>query len=204
MVNLLLALALVALWPSAVGGPLGYVVVSGDSMLPTYSGGDLVVTRTTSSVAIGDVAVFTVPPDEPGAGMSVIHRIASGTAEQGWRTHGDNNPGPDPWVIDPDDIDGVVRAHVPYVGSALLALRTWWALSAAGIAVAAYAGYRVLAARRVHAHEPPNATLDGSERKRSALGEAQTVAPASTGTASATGGSFSMNSSASSSDIDAR
>lgn len=75
----LLALGLVV-WaftfrPTQLGGPATYVVVSGDSMEPTLSDGDLVILKAQDAYSVGDIATFAVPEGEPGAGTLVIHLL---------------------------------------------------------------------------------------------------------------------------------
>jgi len=105
----LLALCLawfVLLRPSFLGGPVSYVMVSGDSMEPTLSSGDLVVARDEDAYEAGDLVAFRVPQGEHGEGAIVIHRIAGGSAADGFSTQGDNNEWLDPWLVGADDIVG--------------------------------------------------------------------------------------------------
>ena len=111
----LLALAAVVLWPATLGGVTGLTIVAGDSMLPTYTTGDVAVTLKMTSYHPGDVISYTVPEGQPGAGGHVIHRVL--TAESGqYTTIGDNNSSPDTWVIGDSDILGKAVARVPGVG----------------------------------------------------------------------------------------
>jgi len=112
---LLLALAVVALWPAQWGGFLGLTIVSGHSMEPTYYTGDLVVTVRQPGYAVGDVVSYRVPAGQPGAGGRVIHRIES--IQNGVIvTEGDNNPDIDPWVFATGDVTGRAVLHIPGVG----------------------------------------------------------------------------------------
>lgn len=144
VVALALAVALVPLWlailrPVTLGGPAGYTIVSGPSMRPTLDSGDLVVTRQQRSYEIGDVVVYEVPPDEPGAGVHIIHRVVGGSAHTGYELKGDNRDGVDPWRPRPGDIVGEVRLTVPQGGEVLLFLRT-------GLGLAILAGLLTLLA----------------------------------------------------------
>lgn len=133
----LIALA-VTWWPTNLGGASGFVVVSGNSMLPTYTSGDLVITRASDNIQVGDVIVYTVPQGEPGAGLSVIHRVIDGNATQGWITLGDNNPSPDPWRPVQEDLLGVVTHHIPRAGQVMMLVKSPLVLAAFGAFVVGY------------------------------------------------------------------
>ena len=95
----LLLVAAAATWvlvlrPTSLGGPATYIVIRGDSMDPTYATGDLVILERAASYGLGDIVAYRVPAGELGAGLAVVHRIVSGTAEAGFTLRGDNNPGP--------------------------------------------------------------------------------------------------------------
>lgn len=100
-------------WPSSLGGCSTLTIVSGNSMEPTYSTGDLVWSRC-GEPSIGDVVVYTAP--DTGGGQ-VIHRIVGGDSDQGWVLQGDNNDFLDPWNPDSSQIVGVARVHLPGLGS---------------------------------------------------------------------------------------
>lgn len=116
--------AIVTFWilvlrPQTLGGPAAYLVVRGDSMLPTYETGDLLVLRHADSYAVGDVIGYKVPAGELGEGHLVVHRIVGGDAESGWVMEGDNNPAPDPWTPRDGDIVGRPWLAVPQAGRAV-------------------------------------------------------------------------------------
>jgi hypothetical protein len=84
----------------------------GPSMLPTLRAGDAlwVVSYDGTRIRRGDVVVFCPPLGaEPEVGPHVVHRVVAVEAP-GVRTRGDNNRGPDPWVLRVDDILGRVVA----------------------------------------------------------------------------------------------
>lgn len=111
LVLAVLAWALVI--PSNVGGLTTYALVSGQSMEPTLQDGTLVVARTRSHYAVGDVVVYTA------LGGSVMHRIVSGSEDAGFVTQGDNNGFVDPWRVWPSDIHGEAVGIVPALGTLL-------------------------------------------------------------------------------------
>lgn len=138
-----LALALAALgWalflrPQALGGSTTMVVVHGNSMLPDYRSGDLVVLRPAPTYQVGEVIAYRVPRGQIGSGAVVIHRIIGGAATTGFVVKGDNNPAPDPWHPTQADVIGGLLWHVPGVGSVLATLRTPATMGALAAALAA-------------------------------------------------------------------
>ncbi|MDN4480123.1 signal peptidase I [Demequina muriae] len=108
----LLAIAVYALWPASLGGGTSLVIVSGQSMEPTYSSGDLVVARK-GDPQIGDVIIYA--PEDLG-GAQVVHRIIGGDAASGWVLQGDNNDFIDPFYPAGAEVRGIVHLHVPNAG----------------------------------------------------------------------------------------
>lgn len=103
--------------PAALGGYMTYAVVFGQSMQPTYYAGDFVVARAQPSYDVGDVVVFRA------AGEDVIHRIISSDGSSGYLTQGDNNPGPDRWMLTSEQIRGKSLLRLPGVGQSVLFVR---------------------------------------------------------------------------------
>jgi signal peptidase I len=121
LAELAVGLALLGAWtftlrPASLGGPATYVVVRGDSMLPGFHSGDLVVLQAATGFAIGDVVGYVVPEGEVGAGHVVLHRIVGGDGEAGFTVEGDNNPAPDPWVPRTRDVAGRRWLFLPGLG----------------------------------------------------------------------------------------
>nr|MDP9494835.1 signal peptidase I [Actinomycetota bacterium] len=100
---------LVVFAPTTVGGAASYVIVSGDSMRPTFSDGDLVVVRQ-GDYHVGEIVAF-----ETGRGL-VIHRIVGGSAQSGFVMQGDNKENPDPWHPTDEAIVGKHFAQIPGAG----------------------------------------------------------------------------------------
>jgi signal peptidase I len=107
----------VLLRPLGLGGPASYVIVSGQSMLPTLKTGDLVVTHRRSSYKPGDMVAFRV------RGGLVIHRIVGGNGTDGYLVQGDNNHTVDPWKPTDAAIAGSAGLLVPRGGVLLERLR---------------------------------------------------------------------------------
>ncbi|WP_062136250.1 signal peptidase I [Demequina aestuarii] len=108
----LLAIAVYLLWPASLGGGTSLVIVSGQSMVPTYSSGDLVVARK-GEPQLGDVIIYA--PEDLG-GAQVVHRIIGGDAASGWVLQGDNNDFVDPFNPAGAEVRGIVQVHVPNAG----------------------------------------------------------------------------------------
>lgn len=108
---LLVALLAVLVWPVDLGGCASLTVVSGRSMEPTMSSGDVVVARC-GQPQVGDVVIYR--PAELD-GQRIIHRIIGGGPD-GWQLQGDNNDFVDPFTPTDDEIIGIELARVPYVG----------------------------------------------------------------------------------------
>lgn len=94
------------------------------SMEPTYPVGSQVyvervegVEQATEKVGVGSVITFMPNPDDP---TLVTHRVTAvsyGTdGAPRYTTQGDANNTVDDWRVEPRQLRGVVRYHVPYVG----------------------------------------------------------------------------------------
>jgi len=122
--KLIFVIALIPLavyfWPSALGGTAGFLIVQGNSMLPTILPGSLVVIKQAESYYIDDIVAY-----EEGADFRnkvVVHRILDIT-EDGFLIKGDNNPKKDLGFPTQDQILGKVVFSTPYVGDAIGLLR---------------------------------------------------------------------------------
>ena len=99
--------------PQALGGPAGYVLVSGHSMNPIYHTGDMILVRHHDSYKVGDIIAYRVPKGDAMAGSQVIHRIIGGNAARGFVVQGDNRTAPDVWRPKPNDIVGSATLQIP-------------------------------------------------------------------------------------------
>jgi signal peptidase len=118
--------AMIVLLPSLFGWQR-YAIVSG-SMTGTYDRGSLVFDEVVPvrDLRVGDVITYQ-PPRGAGPDHLITHRMAwIGRGEGGarvYRTKGDANPAADPWTFSlAQPTQARVRASVPYVGYALMAL----------------------------------------------------------------------------------
>ena len=103
--------AAVLLWPTNLGGCTSLIVVSGHSMDPTYSSGDLVVARC-GEPQVGDIVVY----QPEGLNGHVIHRLVSGDGATGWQVQGDNNDWIDPFTPTDAQVVGIAQFHLPRIG----------------------------------------------------------------------------------------
>jgi signal peptidase len=120
--TVLVVVWLLVLRPVALGGPASYEIVTGTSMEPHFHTGDLVITQTASSYAVGEIVVYRVPDGLPGAGSIIVHRIV-GEVTGGFSIQGDNKTAPDPWVVKATDIVGRSWVEIAGVGPAMLIAR---------------------------------------------------------------------------------
>jgi signal peptidase I len=114
-----------ALWlrPEALGGRAGYVIVSGDSMVPKLRSGELVAVRRQSTYRPGDVVAYRIASGEF-RGKRIIHRIVGGNAGEGFVLRGDNKAEDDLWRPFPEDIEGKLWFGIPGAGRAVTIART--------------------------------------------------------------------------------
>ena len=148
--SVLLVIGLCAFWalflrPQSLGGPAGYVLVSGHSMLPRLHTGDLVLVEHQSSYHVGQVIAYHVPKGDPMQGAQVIHRIVGGNAQHGFVVQGDNRTAPDVWRPKPGDIVGAKALRIPNAVLVLQYLRSPLLL---GLLAASFVFVHLLAGRK--------------------------------------------------------
>jgi signal peptidase len=122
------ALGIAALWfvflrPASLGGPATYIIVSGESMLPSLRAGDFVLAVKDRAYRTGDVVAFRVPRADPGGGTLVIHRVVGGSARDGFVIKGDNRQFRDPWMPKGREIAGKPLVTIPRLGLLFVFLR---------------------------------------------------------------------------------
>ena len=114
----------IALRPQVLGGPAAYILVSGESMLPTIRPGSLAILFRQPRYAVGDVVAYRIPAGGPGSGLNVIHRIVGGSAAAGFVLRGDNTANSDLWRPKPEAILGSARMVIPGAVPVLLFARS--------------------------------------------------------------------------------
>jgi signal peptidase I len=124
------AVAALMLLPSILGFKR-YVIESG-SMEPAIKTGSVVYSKPApeGDLYVGDIITYDPPPDS-GVNSLVTHRIHSiqpgADHTRIFRTKGDANPKPDPWVFQLNSGEAArEEATVPYLGYVYLALGVPW------------------------------------------------------------------------------
>ena len=113
-------LFLVFLWPSAIGGDTGFIIVYGQSMLPTIQPGSMVIIKKQPTYQIDDIVSYT--HREGPLSKNIVHRIIDQT-NQGFVIKGDSNPEKDEGFQTIENINGKVIFATPYIGDILLLFR---------------------------------------------------------------------------------
>lgn len=118
----LVALSVLMLLFLAIGPHTGLyrpVSVLSDSMLPTFSRGDLIISTPEPSdrLQVGQVVSFRIPVGDHRVESHRVIEILTGGASPVVRTQGDANKAPDPWNAQLDSgVVWVVSASVPKLG----------------------------------------------------------------------------------------
>ncbi len=110
------------LWPSALGGETEFLLVQGNSMLPTIEPGSFIITKEKQSYAVDDIVSYSTSKKSAFQGRTIVHRIIEKT-DEGFIIKGDNNKRPDPGIVKPDVIRGEVVLFTPFLGYVLVFLR---------------------------------------------------------------------------------
>lgn len=119
------------------------VSVISPSMVPTFYKGDLLIIKGTNfkDLKEGDVIVYDLKNAESNQclrwkketdreNIPIVHRIIA-KRENYVITKGDNNPGPDPCEVNPDEIKGKMVLIVPKIGYIKLkAVELWNSIKA--------------------------------------------------------------------------
>ncbi|MCZ6581648.1 MAG: signal peptidase I, partial [Thaumarchaeota archaeon] len=108
------------LWPSFLGGSSDFLIVEGQSMLPTILPGSLVITQKQDSYEVDDIVAFYLSAGR--AQKIVVHRIIDEN-NNGFIIKGDNNKSNDPGFFKEDRIIGQVILATPYAGYLLSLIR---------------------------------------------------------------------------------
>lgn len=133
-----LVLAALAWWffaPQAVGGPVAYTVVTGQSMQPTLFATDLAIVRERPAYSVGDAVAYR----SESLNRVVLHRIVA--AEDGQFTmQGDNNDFLDADHPSANDVLGELWLRVPRAGVAVDRLRTPAGFAILGVGAVSFLG----------------------------------------------------------------
>jgi signal peptidase len=101
------------------------LAIVSNSMQPVYSRGAIVIIQRVTDpmdIKLGDIVQYE------SAGKTITHRVVAidaasdGSGKKVFTTKGDNNPSKDPLVA-AQQIGGIVRAQIPYVGYPTIWLR---------------------------------------------------------------------------------
>ncbi len=123
----IMLVAWLVLAPVQLGGSVGYIIITGNSMEPHYFTGDLVVVRKSDTYRISDIVAY----HHPDAGV-IIHRIID-EKEKGYVMRGDNNSWLDSYYPSPSEIIGKAQWHLPGAGKILEQIRNPSALASATV-----------------------------------------------------------------------
>jgi signal peptidase I len=108
-----------------LGSDMPVVAVESNSMVPTFSRGDILILRgaVASDLKIGDIIVYS--PDS--RSVPIVHRIIAINDDGTFQTKGDANSGQLPFEkrILPNQIHGMVLVVVPYAGWIKIAVTSY-------------------------------------------------------------------------------
>ena len=99
-------------------------VIMSDSMVPVFSRGSMVVVQKANAmdVEVGDIIQYKTPEKMITHRVTNIDLAGDGSGKRVFTTQGDNNPSPDP-KVGPEQIVGIIRAEIPYIGYPTVWLR---------------------------------------------------------------------------------
>lgn len=125
IVGLLVVPGLFYAFPQIVGRDGAYVVLSG-SMVPFFRAGDVIFVDSvpSDSLQVGDVVTFRA---KPGSNVLITHRVTEVLEEGGrvrYRTQGDANSDPDPFLVTPEMVVGKYAFQIPFWGHLLNVVRS--------------------------------------------------------------------------------
>lgn len=121
ILTFVIAAFLISISVAGMTKTLAFRVVLTGSMVPNINPGDVIVTVNDKYKAPGlnDVVVYIGRKFDGSEVAPFAHRIIGGTAESGWIVKGDANPNEDVQKPTGADIQGVVIATVPKIGTFL-------------------------------------------------------------------------------------
>ncbi len=125
---------IIFLWPEALGGETQFLLVQGQSMMPTIEPGSFVILKEKEKYEIDDIVGYSTAVDGPFSGRNIVHRIMD-ERKAGFIIKGDNNPKNDPGIVSPDDIFGEVIFFTPFAGYLLIFIRNPLVMGVLAVAV---------------------------------------------------------------------
>jgi len=120
LILIVLGIFFLVFWPAQLGGDTHFLIVQGNSMLPTILPGSFVLIKDSPPYHVDEIVAWV--QKEGTAQKTIVHRII-GENERGFIIKGDNNPTKDPGFPTEDDIIGRVIFATPYVGDILALFR---------------------------------------------------------------------------------
>lgn len=121
--SILALLIMIVMWilfaPTHFGGKAAYVILSGNSMQPNFSRGDLVITHQQTYYHIDDIVAY----QHPIIGY-VFHRIVAKDEGNNFILKGDHNDWEDAYHPSEQEIVGKLWVHLPKLGKTLVTLRS--------------------------------------------------------------------------------
>ena len=133
----------------ALNTDMPVVAVESNSMVPTFSRGDILVLQgaPAEQLKVGDIIVFSPSPQQ----TPVVHRIIAENPDGTFQTKGDNNSGQLPFEkrIESSEIHGRAVLIIPYLGWLKIGMMEYalpnllWIILACGIAALIYMGVKM-------------------------------------------------------------
>lgn len=122
-VMFLIATTMLALFMVGVFSYQPQVIMS-DSMVPVFSRGAMVIVQKANAmdVEVGDIIQYKTPEKMITHRVTKVDLAEDGSGKRVFTTQGDNNPSPDP-KVGPEQIVGIIRAEIPYIGYPTVWLR---------------------------------------------------------------------------------
>lgn len=98
-------------------GSLHFMTVTGTSMEPAITSDDIIVINSReTSIELGAIISYYYQFEDNPSPFIITHRVIGFTPE-GYRTKGDACANADSYVVAPEDVIGVMRFKIPYLGA---------------------------------------------------------------------------------------
>ena len=113
---LLILVAMPIICTMAPTGPVKFMTVTGSSMEPTITASDIIVVNTARTQPVaGDIVSYHHIFNE-NQRFIVTHRVV-GVVKDGYRTKGDAYTKADGYTVAPEDVIGIMRFKIPFIGA---------------------------------------------------------------------------------------